>query len=101
VQQVSAITRKRLASRALERLEKSQVTLDDIRSTLSTLKDNNIYWQQRLEDEQREQEAQLGALGKCRQQNIALHDRIQDLEGTIQEHEQAAEVSQLKVHLNS
>lgn len=97
MQQVSSITRKRLSARAFERLEKAQAGLEELKQHLATLQASGKKLQTDLDVNTQEQERQHSSLTKCRHQNSMLHDRIQDLEAVIQEHEQAAEDAASKV----
>jgi hypothetical protein len=97
MQQVSGITRKRLATRAVERLENSRSETARLGEDLTVLQQQDGALQARIEEYHREEESQNEALSKCRHQNMMLHDRIRELESVIQEHEQAAEVMVAKV----
>lgn len=97
MQQVSSITRKRLSARAFERLEKAQAGLEELKQHLATLEASGKKLQTDLDANTEEQERQQASLTKCRHQNSMLHDRIQDLEAVIQEHEQASEDAARKV----
>eukprot|EP00892_Ulva_mutabilis_P009014 jgi/Ulvmu1/6485/UM003_0116.1 len=93
---VSSITRKRLSTRAFERLEKAQAGVEELKQHLATLQTTGKKMQTDLDVNRQEQESQQTSLTKCRHQNAMLHDRIQDLEAVIQEHEQAADDSSNK-----
>lgn len=97
MQHVSSITRKRLSTRAFERLEKAQGGVEELKQHLATLQALGKKVQAELDVNKQEQENQQSSLTKCRHQNAMLHDRIQDLEAVIQEHEQAADDSSSKV----
>jgi predicted nuclease with TOPRIM domain len=97
MQQVSGITRKRLAFRAVERLEKTQGDVGRLQENLLRLQAIDTTQQERMEEHLQEHQKQSQALSKCRHQVMMLHDRLQDHELVIQEHEQAAEAATTRV----
>lgn len=97
IQQVSGITRKRLALRAVERLEKTQADAGRLQEDMLQLQEKDGNQQTRMEQQLQEHQDQSQALAKCRQQVMMLHDRLQQHELVIQEHEQAAEAASTRV----
>lgn len=97
IQQVSGITRKRLALRAVERLEKTQGDVGRLQEDILQLQEKDGTQQTRMEEQLQEHQNQGQALSKCRQQVMMLHDRLHEHELVIQEHEQAAEAASTRV----
>lgn len=97
MQQVSGITRKRLALRAVEKLEKTQADASRLQEDLLQLQEQDNTQHTRMEEQLQEHQNQSQTLSKCRHQVMMLHDRLQEHELVIQEHEQAAEAATTRV----
>ena len=80
MQLVSAITRKRMASKALERLESSTEVISEIRQSMQLMQEHSSHCDTVLEAEQ-EKNAELElAMGKVKQENDRLLDKVESLE---------------------
>lgn len=97
MQQVSGITRKRLALRAVEKLDKTQEDTNKLQEDLLQLQEKDSTQQARMDEQLQAHHEQGQALSKCRHQVMMLHDRLQEHELVIQEHEQAAEAAAVRV----
>jgi ACT domain-containing protein len=83
VQHISAITRKRLASKAIERLENSQAVLSDMKDNISMLQEHSKHCDALLEAEH-ESNAELQlSLSAAQQENTQLLERITSLETSV------------------
>jgi chromosome segregation ATPase len=83
LQQISAITRKRLAVKAVERLQNSQAALSEIKSSVSTLEEHTSDYDELLEIGQRESVRLEGEVAKAERDNEQLGSRVSELENTI------------------
>jgi predicted nuclease with TOPRIM domain len=80
MQQVSAITRKRLTTKAVERLEESQQLLAALRDSLSQLQRHSTHCDLLVEDEQQKNADLLKSVQRVKQDKEHLLGRIDELE---------------------
>lgn len=83
MQQLSAITRKRLAIRAVERLQHSQAALTEIKASVSTLEDHTSDYDGLLETGQQENAKLEDEIAKAKRDNEQLLSRVSELENTV------------------
>jgi chromosome segregation ATPase len=83
VQQVSAITRKRLASKAVERLEESKGLVKALQDDIAALQQHSAQADSAVEVEQQNSQQLQEQLQAHKREKQALEERVSDLEKEV------------------